>query len=223
MSAEFKFPHQPRQCPYQLAGQRHEPQETIHDLIRDPYILEFTGLAERPEYLESDLESALLTHIQSFLLELGEGFCFEARQKRITVGRQHDYIDLVFYHRKLRCHVLIDLKIRAFKHGDAGQMNFYLNWWKAHGMDEGDNPPIGIILCSDRNQAAVEFATAGMDQKLFVSRYLVALPSAEKLRAFLEADRENIESLTPRPTAKKKATSKKKSLEKPGVLKERKP
>jgi predicted nuclease of restriction endonuclease-like (RecB) superfamily len=175
-------------------ARRQEPQETFADLIRDPYVLEFTGLAERPEYIESDLESALLTHLQSFLLELGAGFCFEARQRRITVGRQHDYIDLVFYHRRLRCHVLIDLKIRPFKHGDAGQMNFYLNWWKAHGMEDGDNPPVGMILCSDRDQAAVEFATAGMDQKLFVSRYLVALPSAEKLRAFLEADRDQIES-----------------------------
>lgn len=176
-------------------ARKQEPQVTFAELIRDPYVLEFTGLAERPEYLESDLESALLTHLQSFLLELGAGFCFEARQRRITVGRQHDYIDLVFYHRRLRCHILLDLKVRPFKHGDAGQMNFYLNWWKAHGMEAGDNPPIGIILCSDRDQAAVEFATAGMDQTLFVSRYLVALPSAEKLRAFLEADRDRIESL----------------------------
>lgn len=193
-------------------ARKQEPQETIADLIRDPYILEFTGLAERPEYHESDLEGALLTHIQSFLLELGAGFCFEARQKRITVGRTHDYIDLVFYHRRLRCHVLIDLKIRAFKHADAGQMNFYLNWWKAHGMDEGDNPPVGIILCSDREQAAVEFATAGMDQKLFVSRYLVALPSAEKLRAFLEADRDRIEAaMTRSQPAKKRPASRAKS------------
>jgi len=174
-------------------ARKQEPQQTFAELIRDPYVLEFTGLAERPEYIESDLESALLTHLQSFLLELGSGFCFEARQRRITVGRQHDYIDLVFYHRRLHCHVLIDLKIRPFKHGDAGQMNFYLNWWKAHGMEDADNPPVGMILCSDRDQAAVEYATAGMDQKLFVSRYLVALPSAEKLRAFLEADRDRIE------------------------------
>ena len=192
-------------------ARKQERQQNVTDLIRDPYVLEFTGLAERPEYLESDLENALLTHLQSFLLELGAGFCFEARQKRITVGRQHDYIDLVFYHRRLRCHVLIDLKIRPFKHGDAGQMNFYLNWWRANGMEEGDNPPVGIILCSDRDQAAVEFATAGMDQKLFVSRYLVALPSAEKLRAFLEADRARIESLMAKPATRKRAPRKPKS------------
>jgi predicted nuclease of restriction endonuclease-like (RecB) superfamily len=193
-------------------ARKQERQQDFTDLIRDPYVLEFTGLAERPEYLESDLESALLTHLQGFLLELGAGFCFEARQKRITVGRQHDYIDLVFYHRRLRCHVLIDLKIRPFKHGDAGQMNFYLNWWKANAVEEGDNPPVGIILCSDRDEVAVEFATAGMDQKLFVSRYLVALPSVEKLRSFLEADRERIESLMPPPSARKRAPRKPKKL-----------
>jgi predicted nuclease of restriction endonuclease-like (RecB) superfamily len=111
-------------------AQRQEPQESIQDILRDPYVLEFAGLAERAEYTESELESALLDHLQIFLLELGAGFCFEARQKRITVGNKHDYIDLVFYHRRLRCHVLVDLKIRAFRHADAGQMNFYLNWWK---------------------------------------------------------------------------------------------
>jgi len=191
-------------------ARKQEPQKTIADLIRDPYVPEFTGLVERPEYLESDLEGTLLSHLQSFLLELGNGFCFEARQKRITVGRQNDYIDLVFYHRRLRCHVLIDLKIRSFKHGDAGQMNFYLNWWKTHGMDDGDAPPIGIILCSDHESAAVEFATAGIDNKLFVSRYLVALPSAEKLRAFLEADRERIEALLPKPPTRRKPDPRKK-------------
>jgi predicted nuclease of restriction endonuclease-like (RecB) superfamily len=192
-------------------ARKQERQQDFNDLIRDPYILEFTGLAERPEYLESDLESALLTHLQGFLLELGAGFCFEARQKRITVGKSHDYIDLVFYHRRLRCHVLIDLKIRPFKHGDAGQMNFYLNWWKSNAMEDGDQPPIGILLCSDRDEAAVEFATAGMDQKLFVSRYLVALPSVEKLRSFLEADRDRIESLMPPPAARKRAPRKPKA------------
>ena len=191
-------------------ARKQAPQETIADLIRDPYVLEFMGLAERPEYLETELESALLNHLQAFLLELGEGFCFEARQRRITVGRKHDYIDLVFYHRRLRCHVLVDLKTRPFRHGDAGQMNFYLNWWKAHGMEQGDQPPVGIILCSDREHVEVEFATAGLSNPLFVSRYLVALPSAEKLRAFLEADRERIESLMRRtPVAKKRAVGKK--------------
>jgi len=192
-------------------ARKQKRQQDFTDLIRDPYVLEFTGLAERPEYLESDLESALLTHLQSFLLELGAGFCFEARQKRITVGKSHDYIDLVFYHRILRCHVLIDLKIRSFKPEDAGQMNFYVNWFKANMMHKGDNPPVGILLCSDKDGTEVEFATAGMDQKLFVSRYLVALPSVEKLRRFLEADRERIESQMPPPSARKRAPRKPKS------------
>jgi predicted nuclease of restriction endonuclease-like (RecB) superfamily len=157
--------------------------------LRDRYVLEFAGLAERPSYSEADLESALLDHLQAFLLELGTGFCFEARQKRITLGNEHDYIDLVFYHRILRCHVLLDLKIRAFSHGDAGQMNFYLNYFKRQVMAVDDNPPVGIILCSDRDQTKVEFATTGLDNQLFVSRYLVALPSAEELREFIQRDR----------------------------------
>jgi len=188
---------------------RQEPQETIQDLLRDPYVLEFTGLGERPEYSESDLESALLDHLQAFLLELGAGFCFEARQKRITVAHKHDYIDLVFYHRRLRCHVLLDLKVRPFRHTDAGQMNFYLNWWKANALEPGDNPPVGILVCSDRDRTEVEFATAGMDNQLFVSRYLTALPTAERLQRFLEADRAHIEALTEGSSSKPARTPKK--------------
>lgn len=157
------------------------------------------------------METALLDHLQRFLLELGRGFCFEGRQFRMTEGRKHHRVDLVFYHRILRCHVLIDLKIRAFKPEDAGQMNFYVNWFKANMMHDGDSPPVGILLCSDKDGTEVEFATAGMDQKLFVSRYLVALPSVEKLRSFLEADRERIESLMPTPPARKRAPRKPKS------------
>jgi predicted nuclease of restriction endonuclease-like (RecB) superfamily len=166
----------------------------IADLIRDPYVLEFVGLAEKPRYRESDLERALLDHLQTFLLELGTGFCFEARQRRITVGTEHDYVDLVFYHRRLRCHLLIDLKVRAFRHGDVGQMNFYLNYWKANEVEQGDNPPVGLLLCSSKDQTEVEYATAGLDQQLFVSRYLVALPSPQQLRALVEADRLALES-----------------------------
>lgn len=173
-----------------------EPPETIADLIRDPYVLEFTGLAGLPHYTENDLETALLDHLQRFLLELGTGFCFEARQFRVTLGNEHDYVDLVFYHRRLRCHVLLDLKIRPFKHGDAGQMNYYLNYFKSRMMADGDQPPVGILLCSDKDHTKVEFATAGMANKLFVSRYLTALPSAEQLQRFVEADRARIEALT---------------------------
>ena len=183
-------------------ARKQERQESIADLLRDPYILEFTGLADRPEYSEDEMESALLDHVQRFLLELGRGFCFEARQFRMTEGRRHHRVDLVFYHRILRCHVLIDLKVRAFKPADAGQMNFYVNWFKANMLAKGDNPPVGILLCSDKDGAEVEFATAGMDQKLFVSRYLSALPGVEQLKAFLERDRAEIKALT-KPKAKR--------------------
>jgi hypothetical protein len=135
---------------------------------------------------------------------LGRGFCFEARQFRMTEGRKHHRVDLVFYHRLLRCHVLFDLKVRAFRPADAGQMNFYVNWFKAHMMAPGDTPPVGILLCSDKDRTEVEFATAGMDQKLFVSRYLTKLPSVEKLRTFLETDRHQIEQLAPKAQAAKK-------------------
>lgn len=161
----------------------------IAELIRDPYVLEFTGLAEQPRYFESDLETALLDHLQAFLLELGTGFCFEARQKRITVGHEHDYLDLVFYHRLLRCHLLIDLKTRAFRHADAGQMNFYLNYWKAEVMAAGDQPPVGLLLCAGKDRTKVEYATAGLDHQLFVSRYLVTLPKPEQLQQLIESNR----------------------------------
>lgn len=174
--------------------------ETIDDLIRDPYVLEFSGLAERPEYSETDLETALLGHLQRFLLELGTGFCFEARQFRITLNNKHNRVDLVFYNRRLRCHLLIDLKVRAFRHADAGQMNFYLNWFKANMADKNDNLPVGILLCSDKDHTEVEFATAGMDNKLFVSRYLTALPSAEQLKTLVESDRARLE----KPSVKKR-------------------
>ena len=180
-----------------LVAQAHKQNipATIDDLIRDPYILEFTGLPEHHQYSENDLETALLDHIQAFMLELGNGFCFEARQKRITLDNEHDRIDLVFYHRILRCHVLIDLKVRKFRHGDAGQMNFYLNYYKDQVMAQGDNPPVGLILCTDRDETRVKYATAGMDNNLFVSQYLTALPSEEQIVRFLESDRDRTENV----------------------------
>jgi len=161
---------------------------TIEDSIRDPYLLEFTGLKERTEYSESDLETALLNHIQDFLLELGKGFCFESRQRRITLSNEHDRIDLVFYHRILKCHILIDLKNRAFSHADAGQMNFYLNYFKENEMSKGDNPPIGIILCTAKDSVKVQYAIGGINNKLFVSRYMVELPSVKELECFIKED-----------------------------------
>ena len=169
--------------------QASEARIQISELIRDPYVLEFVGLTEQHRYTESDLETALLDDIQTFLLELGSGFCFEARQKRITVSNEHDYIDLVFYHRLLRCHLLIDLKVRHFQHSDAGQMNFYLNYWKREVMTAEDNPPVGLLLCSGKDQTKVEYAIGGLDQQLFVSRYLVALPKPNEIEQLIAHDR----------------------------------
>ncbi len=158
------------------------------DRMRNPYVLEFLNLAEKAEYSENDLEAAILTHIQDFLTELGRGFCFEARQRRITFGNTHYHIDLVFYHRILKCHVLIDLKIGRFDHGDAGQMNLYLNYYKANEMTEGDSPPVGLILCADKDDSLVEYATGGMANELFVSKYQLQLPDQQTLLRLIQDD-----------------------------------
>ena len=159
-------------------------------ILRDPYILEFTGLAKRAVYSESDLEKALLDDLEAFLLELGRDFCFVERQMRITVAGRHHFLDLLFFHRELRCLVAIDLKIGSFQHENAGQMNFYLNYLKENTAKVGENPPVGILLCADKDSEEVHYATAGLDNAVFVSRYLVALPSEEQLKAFLRREQE---------------------------------
>lgn len=164
-----------------------KPAQSI-DVIRDPYFLEFLGLEERSEYSESELEQAILDHLQKFLIELGTGFCFEARQKRITFDNTHYRIDLVFYHRILKSHILIDLKIGKFDHADAGQMNVYLNYFKDNEMSDGDNPPIGLILCGSKGEALAKYATSGMDNQLFVSKYLVQLPDKKVLESFIKKE-----------------------------------
>ena len=164
-----------------------KPTQSI-DVIRDPYFLEFLGLEERSEYSESELELAILDHLQKFLIELGTGFCFEARQKRITFDNTHYRIDLVFYHRILKSHILIDLKIGKFDHADAGQMNVYLNYYKDNEMSDGDNLPIGLILCGSKGEALAKYATSGMDNQLFVSKYLVQLPDKKVLENFIKKE-----------------------------------
>lgn len=167
------------------------PAENYQDLVRqslnDPYIFEFTGFRELPEYSENDLETALLNKIEDFLLELGHGFCFEARQKRITIDGEHDRVDLVFYHRVLKCHVIIDLKIGNFRKEYVGQMNYYLNYYRDKQMTDGDNPPVGMILCTGKNETQVKYATAGLDQQIFVSKYKVELPEEQELVRLLES------------------------------------
>jgi predicted nuclease of restriction endonuclease-like (RecB) superfamily len=160
------------------------------EVIRNPYVLEFLDLDEKSEYSESDLEKQILTHLQEFLIELGTGFCFEARQKRITFDNEHYRIDLVFYHKILKCNVLIDLKLREYRYSDAGQMNLYLNYYKENEMTEGDNLPIGIILCSDKSDTLVKYSSAGMDDQLFVSKYLIKLPEKKVLENFMKRELE---------------------------------
>lgn len=164
-----------------------KPAQNI-DVIRDPYFLEFLGLEERSEYSESELEQAILDNLQKFLIELGSGFCFEARQKRITFDNTHYRIDLVFYHRILKSHILIDLKIGKFDHADAGQMNVYLNYYKGNEMSDGDNLLIGLILCGSKGEALAKYATSGMDNQLFVSKYLVQLPDKKVLENFIRKE-----------------------------------
>jgi predicted nuclease of restriction endonuclease-like (RecB) superfamily len=162
------------------------------DVFRNPYILEFLGLKEEAEYTESDLEQAIINHLQIFLLEMGRGFCFEVRQKRITFDNTHYRIDLVFYHRVLRCNVLIELKLGEFTHADAGQMNMYLNYYKENETNEGDNPPIGIILCANKNENLVKYATTGLPQQVFVNKYMLNLPNEEELREIIVAEQNKI-------------------------------
>lgn len=154
--------------------------------IRDPYVFEFLGLRPKEVMSESSLEAQLIDKLEDFLLELGNGFCFEARQKRILIGGEHFFVDLVFYHRILKCHVLVELKLERFSHENIGQLNTYVSWYRQNMMSAGDNPPIGILLCTDKNNALAEYALAGMDNQLFVSKYLLELPQKETMQAFLE-------------------------------------
>ena len=169
----------------ELTLDKSEKQSSIQ-IIRDPYIFEFLGIKPKEVMSESDLEDALLGKIQEFLLELGHGFCFEARQKRILIGDDFFFVDLVFYHRKLKCHVLIELKVDDFKHEYLGQLNTYVNWFAQNEQTNGDYPPVGILLCTKKNHALVEYALAGIDNQLFVSRYQLELPKKEEMQAFIE-------------------------------------
>ncbi len=168
-------------------NEKAEP-STPEGIMRDPYVFEFVGLEPKEKFAESELEEALISHLQVFLLELGRRFCFEARQKRLTIDGEHYYVDLVFYHRILKCHVIIDLKTRKFKHTDAGQMNFYLNYYVDNEIEEGDNPPVGIVLCTDKKSSTVKYATGSLENQLFVSRYQVELPTVEELQEFIKRD-----------------------------------
>ena len=160
--------------------------------LRDPYVFEFLGI-ERPAVMsESDLERALVDHLQKFLFELGRDFCFVARQFRITAANRHHYIDLLLFHRRLRCLIAIDLKLGAFEPEHAGQLRFYVNYLAEHVALPEENPPVGILLCAERDAEVVRYATAA-DRDLFVTRYQLELPTEEQLRRWLHEERARIE------------------------------
>ena len=152
--------------------------------IKDPFSFEFLDL--RPEaFTETDLENALITHLQDFLLEMGKGFCFEARQRRMLIDDEYYFADLVFYNRILHCNVIVELKDDEFRHADLSQLNAYVSYFREHEMNKGDNPPVGILLCTRKGEKMVEYALAGMDNNLFVSTYMLSLPNKQMLQDFL--------------------------------------
>ena len=164
-------------------GQKALPEDATgpEDEIKDPYVLEFLGLKD--EYSETDLENALIRHLESFLLELGGDFCFIGRQKRLRIGDEWYRVDLLFFHRRLRCLVIIDLKIGKFTHADAGQMHLYLNYARDRWVREGENPPVGLILCAQKDEAVARYALEGLPNKVMASEYRTALPDEKALAA----------------------------------------
>jgi len=155
--------------------------EKPEDAIKDPYILEFLDLKKETSYTESQLEQAIIDKLQYFLLELGKGFAFVGRQKRITIANRHYYIDLVFYNRILKCFILIDLKIGELDHADIGQMNFYLNYFKQNERREDENDPIGLVLCAEKDEVFAKYVLGSLNNKIFASKYKLALPSEKEI------------------------------------------
>ncbi len=175
-----------------LARKGHEVHQPS-DLVKDPYVLEFSGLRQDEHFRESDLEQALIDKLQQFLLELGKGFAFMARQQRITLDGRHFFIDLVFYNRLTRCFVLIDLKVGDLTHQDLGQMQMYVNYYQREMTNPDENPPLGIVLCTDKSEAVVRYTLPEGNTQIFASRYKLYLPSEEELAAELQRERRAIE------------------------------
>jgi predicted nuclease of restriction endonuclease-like (RecB) superfamily len=165
---------------------------TPEEEIKDPFVLEFLGLKD--EYSESDLEETLILHLEAFLLELGGDFAFVARQRRLRIGDEWYRVDLLFFHRKLRCLVVIDLKLGRFTHADVGQMHLYLNYAKEHWVHDGENPPVGVILCAQKDEAVAHYALEGLANKVLAREYLTVLPSEKALVQEIEKARREIES-----------------------------
>lgn len=156
--------------------------QVAEDIVKDPYVLEFLNLPQKERYLEGDIEDEIIKNLQTFLLELGKGFAFIGRQYKITIGGRHFFVDLVFYHRILKCFVLIDLKRNEISHNDIGQMNLYLNYFSEEENTEGDNPPIGIVLGAYKDEILIRYALSGITNQLFVSKYQLYLPDEASLR-----------------------------------------
>jgi YhcG PDDEXK nuclease domain len=156
-------------------------------------VLEFTGIPDAFKFSESDLETSLIGHLEKFLLELGKGFAFMGRQQRLTIDGDHFYIDLVFYNRLARCFVLVDLKLGKATHQDLGQMQMYVHYYQREMTIEGENPPIGIVLCADKNDAVVKYTLPENNTQIFASRYRLHLPSDEELIATIRAEQERFE------------------------------
>ena len=175
------------------SGQKERPGDLAlaDEEIKDPFVLEFLDLKD--EYSESDLEEALIRHLETFLLELGDDFCFMGRQRRLRVGGQWYRVDLLFYHRRLRCLVVVDLKIGSLTHADAGQMHFYLNYAREHWIREGENPPVGLILCSEKDESLARYALEGLSNKVMAAEYRIALPDEAVLAAELDRTRQAME------------------------------
>ncbi|MGX7689972.1 PDDEXK nuclease domain-containing protein [Flectobacillus roseus] len=167
---------------------------SAQDIIKDPFVLEFLNLKSNHAFSEQALETALIDKLQDFLLELGKGFSFVARQKRFTADNEHFYVDLVFYNYLLKCFVLIDLKVGKLSYQDIGQIDFYVRYWEEHFKTEGDNPTIGIILCTEKNETIVKYSVLEGSQQLFASKYQLYLPTEEELRIELEREKRLIES-----------------------------
>ena len=167
----------------QLSKKGQQIQKPV-DIIKDPYILEFLKISEN--HSEKEIEQKIIDNIQKFLLELGKGFTFVARQYKLSFGNNHYYVDLVFYNRILKCFVLIDLKINKAVHSDVGQMNMYLNYFKAEENSKGDNAPIGIILSANKNDIEIDYAIGGISNNLFVSKYKIYLPNKRELEQKLK-------------------------------------
>jgi predicted nuclease of restriction endonuclease-like (RecB) superfamily len=163
---------------------------TAEEELKDPYVLEFLGLKD--EYSENDLEEALIQHLERFLLELGGDFAFIGRQKRLRIGNEWYRVDLLFFHRKLKCLVVIDLKVGKFTHADAGQMHMYLNYAREHWVNDGENPPVGLILCAEKDSAVAKYALEGLPNKIMASEYKLALPDEKKLVKELQETRKKL-------------------------------